>query len=88
MDMLPPVSAPSYSAHNQQLLEAVRSEVMATQQSVSAHLHELQGALPDDITDVTVTCDGTWSRRGFSALYGVVVVASWESGQVMDFEVL
>ena len=33
-----------------------------------------------------VTCDGTWSKRGFTALYGVVVVASWDSGQVLDCE--
>ena len=35
---------------------------------------------PDEIVDVRVTCDGTWSRRGHQAKYGVVVVASWETG--------
>ena len=33
-----------------------------------------------------VTCDGTWSKRGFTALYGVVVVASWDTGKVLDVE--
>ena len=37
---------------------------------------------------VTVTCDGTWARRGFQSLYGVVVVASWKTGKVLDVEVL
>ena len=39
---------------------------------------------PNDVIDVTVTCDGTWSKRGFTALYGVSVVMSWDSGQVLD----
>ena len=34
------------------------------------------GARDDELVDVMVTCDGTWSKRGFSALYGVIVVAS------------
>ena len=37
--------------------------------SASAQLHRLQGADPGDVVDVTVTCDGTWSRCGFVAAY-------------------
>ena len=33
-----------------------------------------------------VTCDGTWSKLGFTVLYGVVVVASWDTGKVLDVE--
>ena len=33
-----------------------------------------------------VTCDGTWSKQGFTALYGVVVVASWDTSKVSDVE--
>ena len=40
------------------------------------------------MTDIVVMCDGTWSKRGFTSLYGVVVVASWESGKVLNTEVL
>ena len=38
--------------------------------------------------DIRVTCNGTWSRRGHQAKYGIVVVASWENGLVLDTEVL
>ena len=38
----------------------------------------------DQVLDITVTCDGTWARRGFQCLYGVVVVASSKSGKVLD----
>ena len=37
---------------------------------------------------VTVTFDGTWSKRGYSALYGVVAVISWDTGRVLDTCVL
>ena len=38
----------------------------------------------DQILDSNVTCDGTWAKRGFQTLYGVVVVASWKTGKVLD----
>ena len=38
------------------------------------------------MVDVKVTCDGTRFKRGFTALYGVVVVAYWESSKVLDVE--
>ena len=27
----------------------------------------------------TITYDGTWARRGFQSLYGVVIVLSWDT---------
>ena len=33
---------------------------------------------------MAVTCDGIWSKRGFTATYGVVAVISWDTGQVLD----
>ena len=37
---------------------------------------------------MTLTCDATWQKRGHQSLCGVMVVASWENGQVLDIEVL
>ena len=54
---------------------------------VSSKLHSLQDTEPKDV-DFTVTCDGIWSRRGFTATYGAGVVMSWDSGQVLDAVVL
>ena len=56
--------------------------------SASAYLHALHGSAPTEVVDVAVTCDGTWSKRGFTATYGVVVVISWETGQVLDYEIM
>ena len=39
--------------------------------------------------DITVTCDGTWATRGFTSKFGVVItVMSFETGRILDFEVL
>ena len=43
---------------------------------------------PSDVIDVAVTCNGTWSKRGFTATYGIVVVILWMTVQVPDFEIL
>ena len=54
---------------------------MESSKVASEQLHRLQGAYPNNVIDVTVTCDGTWAHRGFVAPYGVVAVISWETGQ-------
>ena len=41
-----------------------------------------------DPLDITVTFDGTWSKRGFTAMHGVVVVISWDTGWVLDAHVI
>ena len=36
------------------------------------------------LVDVTVTFDGTWSKRGYTALNGVMVVIPWDTGRVLS----
>lgn len=55
--------------------------------AASAHLHRLHGLEPDEMLDIMGTIDGTWSKRGSTATYGVVAVIAWETGQVLDFEI-
>ena len=73
---------------NQSLAAAAMSAAKANMNAASEYLHCLNGIDPQDILDIKVTCDGTWSRRGFTAIHGVVVVISWDTGQVLDFEVM
>ena len=41
-----------------------------------------------DITNVAVSCDGSWQKRGFASLNGPVTVISLETGKCMDYHVL
>ena len=88
MDMLPPLSKPRYSEHNHSIATASEKAALDDMLSASAYLHVLHGSAPTEVIDVSVTCDGTWSKRGFTATYGVVVVISWESGKILDYEIL
>ena len=55
----------------------------------SANLHRYLGVAKDEIVDsVLFTCDGTWSKRGHTAGYGVVPVISQETRQVVDCSIL
>ena len=40
------------------------------------------------ISDVTVSCDGSWQKRGHSSLNGVVTVLSSDSGKCFDYRVM
>ena len=88
MDMFPPVSGPSYRDHNQHLARVSLECCSENMLAASAHLHQLHSADPRALIDVAVTCDGTWSKRGFTATHGVIVVISWESGQVLVFQIM
>ena len=88
MGLPPPVTSKSYSVHNNSLRQLVHGVLMESFKVASEQLHRLQGADLNDVIDVTVTCDGTWSHRGFVAPYGVVTGIAWETGQVLDAAVL
>ena len=47
-----------------------------------------EGAGDDEITDVSISCDGTWQKRGFTSLNGAVVIISTVTGKVLDVEVM
>ena len=83
--MLFPVSKPSYSCHNKKIAAAMSLKREVQLSAAAAFLWK--DATLDEIVDIRVTYDGTWSRRGHQAKYGVVV-DSWENRLVLDTEVL
>ena len=50
----------------------------------------LKKLYPDapQIKNVEVTCDGSWSKRGFMSKFGVVIVIHHLTGLVIDYELL
>ena len=88
MGLPPPVSPKCYKEHISNIHKISQEICEESSRSASAQLRRLLGAGPDEVIDVTVTCDGSWSRRGFTAAYGVVAVLAWETGQVLDVTVL
>ena len=37
---------------------------------------------------VSISCDGTWQKRGFTSLNGAVIIISTDTGKVLDVEVM
>ena len=72
MNMPPPVST-SQSNHYKDTIHAATEKV--AQQSMAKSARELSDTLPPDC-NATVSCDGTWQRRGFSSKNGVATVLS------------
>ena len=88
MDMLPPLTVSPYKEQNKLISSMALKEAKKNMSAASAHLHSLHDIQPEQLLDCSITCDGTWSKRGYTATHGIVVVISWETGQVLDFEVL
>ena len=84
----PPLTYRAFSETNSSLHQIVQQSAIESQLVVSSQLHSLQDTEPKGVADVTVTCDGTWSRRGFMATYVVAVEMSWDFGQVIDAVVI
>ena len=51
-------------------------------------LEETGGPDTGDVVDAAVSFDGTWAKRGFTSLTGVVFVVSVDTGEVLDYHVL
>ena len=84
--MLPPLTQTHHSYHYDHIKRATEAEKQSNMSAAAALLRK--DADEDEIVDVKVTCDATWQKRGHQSLYGVVVVASWDTSQVLDTEVL
>ena len=89
------LSKASYYKYSQKLHDVAVEEAMASMQVAAMELHRIDAEDPslppaDDIgiKNVTVTCDGTWAKRGFTSLHGVVVIISLTTGQVIDYKCL
>ena len=84
MGLPPPLTSSAFSDYNLSINKIIQEATIESQLSAAAHLHSQYDTKPNDVIDVTVTCDGTWSKRGFTALYEASIVMSWDSGQVLD----
>ena len=88
MGLPPPITDHAFMEHKSSILAAAVEESVESRRVAAQELHRLNDMSNDDILDITVTCDRTWAKRGFTSQFGVVMVISWESGQVLDYEVL
>ncbi|GFX92347.1 uncharacterized protein TNCV_1112741 [Trichonephila clavipes] len=80
---LPPLPA-KFERHNSLFLNVLKT---ISEDSMNAAVHEAVIA-NDNNSNIAVAVDGTWHKRGYSSLNGVVCATSVENGKVIDFEAL
>ncbi|GFW05130.1 uncharacterized protein TNCV_599241 [Trichonephila clavipes] len=80
---LPPPPA-KFERHNSLFLNVLKT---ISEDSMNAAVHEAIIA-NDNNSNIAVAVDGTWHKRGYSSLNGVVCATSVENGKVIDFEAL
>jgi hypothetical protein len=89
MDLPPPVSEVSWRKHVNEIHRVTRT---VSECSMRRAANQIRDSLPT--SNATVSCDGTWQRRGFSSLNGVSTVCSIGkdvsglAAKVIDVEVL
>ncbi|GFT97194.1 uncharacterized protein TNCV_3858491 [Trichonephila clavipes] len=82
MNLPPPPT--KFSKYNKMLLGATKDVCDATMKNaVKEAVQENQ-----NIRDIPVAVDGTWQKRGYSSMNGVVTVTSVDTGKVIDTEIL
>ena len=90
LNMPPPCQTKAWSDHSQALYKAHKDAVDEKLAKARAHVHELRrkenpDLNEDDDIEIAVSFDGTWSKRGFTANFGIGFVISADSGQVLDY---
>ena len=91
MNITPPVLRKAFQSH----LDVIRNgTVTKAKEDMKAcgeelcKLHKDQQNTENDSIDIGVSCDGSWARRGFSFLYGLVAVMSVDTRKVIDYHSL
>ena len=83
---LPPVKCAAYNKLQKKIHLSVKEVATEVMQGAVEEIRE--GASDDEITDVSISCDGTWQKRGFTSLNGAVIIMSTDTGKVLDVEVM
>jgi hypothetical protein len=48
--------------------------------------HAIYSCNESDVAEIAVSYDGTWSKRGYTANFGVDFIISVETGEVLDYD--
>ena len=86
MNLPKPMTANNYDKIVNRLNVVAKEVANETMTNVSENLlSKSKGPNHDTVID-TVSCDGSWQKRGYSSLNGVVTVISMDNGKILDIE--
>lgn len=90
MNMPSPMTKNNFNAINKKLFDAYEKVALKSMSNAAVEVRESlkPGNKPEDIIDCGVSIDGTWQRRGYASLNGVVAAVSHANQKVIDTSVL
>lgn len=87
MDMPPPMTKKTYYQLNNLLHQAQESVAEESTKRAGSEIHDLSPDTAEIIKDCQVSVDGTWQKRGYSSLNGVVTALSSKDGKCLEIAV-
>ena len=84
MNCVPPMNSKSLGEMNKCIADSYYFVAKESMQNAAKDLR----SDTEDICDVAVSCDGSWQKRGFASLNGLVSVISVETGKALDYRVI
>ena len=90
MNMPPPMSRVTYNEINTSLHEAYTKAADQSMRNVAKEVRNIttKFAIDNDIIDCHIGIDGSWQKRGYSSLNGVITAVARDNKKVIDFQVL
>ena len=76
-----PMTRRNYDKLSCKIKNACKQTAFETMREAASNLEK-----DDEVTDTSISADGSWQRRGYSSLNGFVSAISMDSGKVIDIE--
>ena len=86
MNMPGPVAKKSFQTHVKAIARVSKEVAEAEMKKAVEEIRAAANAGKNETLDIAVSCDGTWARRGFQSLYGMVSAIHVDTGKVVDYE--
>ena len=87
INMMAPRHENSYGDQVKVICNAAQTVAKRSMENAVEELKEFYEPEEDGFYNVGISADGTWRKRGFSSLFGVVTTLSLLTGKVVDVEV-
>ena len=88
INMPSPMTEKNYQKTVKKVTSVVVKVAKETMKEAATEEALKKGSNGNGVTDIAVSCDGTWQRRGFASLNGVFTTIALDNGKVIDCEVM
>lgn len=88
MNMPKPISLPTYNRINDMLHGAYEKVCKQSMEKAASDTAKSRGQIANETIKCPVSVDGSWQKRGYASMNGIVSVISNENGKCLDVHVM